>query len=170
MSDHVYMNDIPSPSNMEEDIYVDPFAPVPPRAIPTQVAPSGRRVQPIPTQAAPSGMTVQPRPTQTALSERTVQPIPTQAALSKRTVQRPESGAYALAGGGRVVYDLSNRTASIESPHEQITSCSWFMCHWKMVGAAILIIVVLGTATGVGFKLGAFDKLLGKSNGEDSGR
>ena len=99
-----------------------------------------------------------------------MQPIRTQAALSKRTVQRPESGDYALAGGGRVFYDLSNRTASIERPQEQITSRGWFMRHWKMVGAAMLIIIVLGTATGVGFQLGAFDKLLGKSNGEGSGR
>lgn len=82
---------------------------------------------------------------------------PSKASVQKRTVERPQEGAYDLAGGGRVIYDLSERNAKIETIKEEKTEESCFRAHQKKVGIITLIIVVVGVATGVGVKFGILE-------------
>ena len=93
---------------------------------------------------------------------------PTKASLEKRTVQRSNSGTYALAGGGTVTYNVSNRKISLQISEDQKTSRSCCVTHWKKITGAILTVAILGIAAGVAWKLGLFDKLLDFF--KDSGR
>ena len=84
-------------------------------------------------------------------------PRPTQAAVVKRTVKRPKDNAYELAGGGNVIYNLSQRNVSMESIVEQRTCKNCFEAHQKKIGCTILIIIVVGITVGVGVKFGLLD-------------
>ena len=90
-----------------------------------------------------------------------------QAAVMKRTVQRSQDGAYELAGGGNVTYNLSQRNVSIESIVEHRTHKNCFAARQKQIGVTILIIIVIGIAMGLGIKLGVF--ATSKANDDKTG-
>ena len=94
-------------------------------------------------------------------------PRPSQASVMNRTVQRSKDGAYELAGGGNVIYNLDQRRVSIESMGKQRTGKSCFKAHQKTIGCTILIIMVLGISVGVGVKFR--DLGTSKTNENDTG-
>ena len=91
-------------------------------------------------------------------------PRPSQAAVMKRTVERSQDGAYELAGGGNVIYNLSQRRVSIESIEEQRIHKNCFEAAQKKIGVTILIVIVIGISVGVGIKVGVLVMSEAKKN------
>ena len=93
---------------------------------------------------------------------------PSRASVEERTVERSQDGAYELAGGGRVLYDLSQRNVRIESINEQKTEESCCVAHKKKLGVTILVIIIMGVGTGVEVKFGILETF--KTTANDTGR
>ena len=66
------------------------------------------------------------------------------ASVERRMVQRAQPGVYELAGGGRVLYDLSERRKSFHLE----PNTSWIQTNMKNIGLVLISIVVTAAAVG----------------------
>ncbi len=83
-------------------------------------------------------------------------PIPSQAEVMKRTVERSQDGAYELAGGGNVIYNISQKNLNIDSTVVESAKKNFFETHQKTIASAALIMIILGISAVVGVKFGLF--------------
>ena len=82
--------------------------------------------------------------------------VPSRASVEERTVARSQSGQYHLAGDGQIRYSnaVSGGTKKPDNVDEERETESCFKAHERKIWVTVIVIIIIGAATGVGVSFG----------------